>query len=159
MVIVVISAGNGGDSFTVENGNLFSTVDQDNDRWPSKSCARTFKSGWWHGRCHQSSLNGLYLNGSDEDPDHFAAGISWYTWLKSYKYFFTKSEMKIKLSSQGDRSQYKAHLHAFGFFLKLIAGFLEEKKRKSLLLCHTLYYINSELTQQHGKGKRTANLV
>ena len=97
--IVVISAGNGGDSFTVENGNLFSTVDQDNDRWPSKSCARTFKSGWWHGRCHQSSLNGLYLNGSDEDPDHFAAGISWYTWLKSYKYFFTKSEMKIKLSS------------------------------------------------------------
>ena len=97
--IVVISAGNGGDSFTVENGNLFSTVDQDNDRWPPGSCARTFKSGWWHGRCHQSSLNGLYLNGSDEDPDHFAAGISWYTWLKSYKYFFTKSEMKIKLSS------------------------------------------------------------
>ena len=98
-VIVVISAGNGGDSFTVENGNLFSTVDQDNDKLPSKSCARTFKSGWWHGRCHQSSLNGLYLNGSDEDPDHYAAGISWYTWLKSYKYFFTKSEMKIKLSS------------------------------------------------------------
>ena len=102
--IVVISAGNGGDSFTVENGNRFSTVDQDNDRWPPESCARTFKSGWWHGRCHQSSLNGLYLNGSDEDPDHDAAGISWYTWLKSYKYFFTKSEMKIKLSSLGDRS-------------------------------------------------------
>ena len=96
--IVVISAGNGGDSFTVENGNLFSTVDQDNDKWAAKSCARTYKSGWWHGACHQSSLNGLYLHGSDEDPDHLAAGITWYTWLKSYKYFFTKSEMKIKPS-------------------------------------------------------------
>ena len=28
-----------------------------------------------------------------------------------------------------------------------------------VLLCHTLYYINNELTQQVGKGKRIANLV
>ncbi|CAH3119313.1 unnamed protein product [Porites lobata] len=93
------TAGNGGDSFTIENGNLFSTVDQDNDKWPPGSCAQRYKSGWWHGKCHQSSLNGLYLNGSDKDRNHFAAGITWYTWLKSYDYFFTKSEMKIKLSS------------------------------------------------------------
>ena len=45
------------------------------------------------------------------------------------------------------------------FFLNLSLVFLEEKKRKSILLCHTLYYIYIELTQQGGRGKRTANLV
>lgn len=87
--------GDGGDSFTSENGKRFSTVDQDNDL-VGHSCAQTYKSGWWHGRCHQGSLNGLYLNGSDTNPNHFASGITWYTW-KGYKYFLTKSEMKIRL--------------------------------------------------------------
>ena len=93
--VLFISAGNCGDSFTFEDGNKFSTVDQDNDGW-TKSCAKTFKSGWWHGKCHKSSLNGLYLNGNDKDPNHFAAGITWHSW-KGYEYSLSKSEMKIRL--------------------------------------------------------------
>ena len=86
--------GDAGDSFSFESGSKFSTVDQDNDKWKNH-CAKTFKSGWWHGVCHKASLNGLYLNGSDTDPAHFAAGITWYSWT-GYKYFLTKSEMKIR---------------------------------------------------------------
>ena len=93
--LLLISAGNCGNSFGNENGNLFSTVDQDNDKSPV-SCAQKFKSGWWHGKCHKSSLNGLYLNGTDKDPNHYAAGIIWQTW-KGYQYSLTKSEMKIRL--------------------------------------------------------------
>jgi len=88
-------AGNCGDSFSFENGNPFSTVDQDNDKGPA-SCAQKYHSGWWHGACHRSSLNGLYLSGRDTDPNHFAAGITWYSW-KGYQYFLTKSEMKIRI--------------------------------------------------------------
>lgn len=86
--------GDAGDSFSFESGSKFSTVDQDNDNW-KKHCAKTFKSGWWHGVCHKASVNGLYLNGSDTDPAHFAAGITWHSWT-GYKYFLTKSEMKIR---------------------------------------------------------------
>lgn len=88
-------AGNCGNSFSSANGKRFSTVDQDNDNSP-KSCAQKFKSGWWHGRCHQSSLNGLYFLGSSSDPYHFASGITWYTW-KGYSYSLSKSEMKIRI--------------------------------------------------------------
>lgn len=93
--LMFISAGNCGDSFSFENGNLFSTVDQDNDKGPA-SCAQKYHSGWWHGACHRSSLNGLYLTGRDTDPNHYAAGITWYSW-KGYQYFLTKSEMKIRI--------------------------------------------------------------
>ena len=93
--LLLISAGNCGNSFGPENGNLFSTVDQDNDKSP-KSCAQKFKSGWWHGRCHKSSLNGLYLNGTIKDRAYEASGIIWHTW-KGYMYSLTKSEMKIRL--------------------------------------------------------------
>ncbi|KAL9957684.1 hypothetical protein ACROYT_G034608 [Oculina patagonica] len=86
--------GDAGDSFSFESGSKFSTVDQDNDKWKNH-CAQTFKSGWWHAICHKASLNGLYLNGSDTDPAHLAAGITWHSWT-GYKYFLTKSEMKIK---------------------------------------------------------------
>ena len=86
--------GDAGDSFSFESGNKFSTVDQDNDKWKNH-CAQSFKSGWWHGVCHKASLNGLYLNGTDKDPAHFAAGITWYCWT-GYDYFLTKSEMKIR---------------------------------------------------------------
>lgn len=87
--------GDAGDSFSFESGNKFSTPDQDNDKYGAGHCAKLFKSGWWHGVCHKASLNGLYLNGSDKDPAHFASGITWHTW-KGYDYFLTKSEMKIR---------------------------------------------------------------
>lgn len=87
--------GDAGDSFSFESGSKFSTVDQDNDKFKKGHCAKTFKSGWWHAVCHKASLNGLYLNGSDTDPAHYAAGITWHSWT-GYKYFLTKSEMKIR---------------------------------------------------------------
>ena len=90
-----LTDGDAGDSFSFESGNKFSTPDQDNDKYGAGHCAKLYKSGWWHGVCHKASLNGLYLNGSDTDPEHNAAGITWHTW-KGYDYFLTKSEMKIR---------------------------------------------------------------
>ena len=37
--------------------------DQDNDDTGS-GCAVAFKGAWWYVGCHDSNLNGLYLNGA-----------------------------------------------------------------------------------------------
>ena len=54
--------GTAGDSFTFQNGMLFSTKDVENDIW-DQNCAQTFKGGWWYKNCLRSNLNGLYLAG------------------------------------------------------------------------------------------------
>ena len=73
--------GTAGDGMTLQqDGMKFSTRDQDNDIHGS-NCATEFKGAWWYGSCHNSNLNGLYLNGSHNDR---AVGINWY----QYKGFF-----------------------------------------------------------------------
>lgn len=44
-------SGTAGDSFKYNMGCKFSTVDSDNDKWESKSCADLYKSGWWFNDC------------------------------------------------------------------------------------------------------------
>ena len=54
-------SGDAGDSMAFHNGSQFSTWDRDNDKSPGESCVRNCGRGaWWHARCCQSSLNGVY---------------------------------------------------------------------------------------------------
>lgn len=80
--------GTAGDSLTNHHGYQFRTKDRDN----SMSCAATFKGAWWYKTCHDSNLNGQYLNGSHQS---FADGINWKAW-HGYYYSLKATEMKIR---------------------------------------------------------------
>ncbi|XP_068105089.1 ficolin-1-like [Hyperolius riggenbachi] len=83
--------GNAEDSFSGHNGNMFTTLDQDNDAHNSANCATTYKGGWWYTECHGVNLNGLYVPGKVD-----SRGMCWYHVKKNY-YSFKQSEMKIRL--------------------------------------------------------------
>ena len=89
---VFIILGTAGDSLTVHHNMPFSTKDQDNDQDPGRSCAIAFEGAWWYNSCHESNLNGRYLNGSHSS---YANGVNWYHW-KGYHYSAKRAEMKIK---------------------------------------------------------------
>ena len=46
------------------NGMAFSTIDRDNDKWVSTSCASTYGGGggWWFNACHGVCLTGAFNN-------------------------------------------------------------------------------------------------
>ncbi|KAL9982272.1 hypothetical protein ACROYT_G004298 [Oculina patagonica] len=92
-------SGTAGDSMGMSisqpaNNMQFSTKDNENDLW-SDHCARVFKGAWWYSECHNSNLNGLYLNGSHSS---FADGINWITFRGQY-YSLKRAEMKVKPKS------------------------------------------------------------
>uniref|UniRef100_A0A0A1X7G9 Ficolin-2 n=2 Tax=Zeugodacus cucurbitae TaxID=28588 RepID=A0A0A1X7G9_ZEUCU len=72
--------GDAGDSLVEQKGCQFSTLDRDNDNDESKSCAITYNGAWWYNRCHDSNLNGLYIEGGEYDYSDEAQGIDWYSW-------------------------------------------------------------------------------
>jgi len=52
-----------GDSFSINKGMKFSTVDKDYDDKPNEDCADQYKGGWWYGGpsgCLQCNPNGRY---------------------------------------------------------------------------------------------------
>jgi len=76
-----------------QNGQKFSTRDQDNDATgDGYSCAQTYKGAWWYSACHHSNLNGLYHGGAHSS---FADGVNWYTW-KGFYYSLKFTEMKVR---------------------------------------------------------------
>ena len=58
---------------TSQNGEQFSTKDEDNDRL-IRNCARELGGGWWFSDCGQSNLNGNHVA---ENEDASAGGIIW----------------------------------------------------------------------------------
>ena len=85
-------AGGAGDSLENHNMRAFSTKDRDNDQDATRSCAMTYKGGWWYNACHASNLNGLYHHGNHWS---YADGVNWKTW-KGFYYSVKRAEMKIR---------------------------------------------------------------
>ena len=84
--------GTASDALVRHRGMSFSTKDRDNDKWKSSNCALRFKGAWWYSSCHDSNLNGLYLNGKDD-----CQGMRWNSWPKRTDcYSVKKTEMKIR---------------------------------------------------------------
>ncbi|XP_063398859.1 uncharacterized protein LOC134683473 [Mytilus trossulus] len=67
-------SGSAGDAFNhnaaIQNGQKFTTKDQDNDNFYSGNCAVHFGGGWWFNACHNAFLNG----------DSESYGRKWYPW-------------------------------------------------------------------------------
>ncbi|XP_052075408.1 microfibril-associated glycoprotein 4-like [Mytilus californianus] len=80
-----------GDSLSYHTGNMFSTHDRDNDKYPT-SCAVNFKGAWWYQNCHLSNLNGAYLSGG---MGSYADGVIWKKW-KGYYYSLKSTKLMIK---------------------------------------------------------------
>lgn len=80
------------------SGSKFSTLDRDNDSVKAVNCAVTHPSAWWHGHstedkgCHQSNLNGKYLNGVHTS---YADGVNWDAW-KGHHESMKTTEMKFR---------------------------------------------------------------
>ena len=83
--------GNASDALGHHRGMSFSTKDRDNDKWRGSNCAWHYKGAWWYHNCHNSNLNGLYLNGKDD-----CEGMRWGNWPKGSCYSVKKTEMKIR---------------------------------------------------------------
>ena len=89
-------SGTAGDSLTEwHNGQVFSTIDRDNDPFVDFHCAVKFKGGWWYRKCHKVNINGLYLRGNTSS---FGTGINWLL-FRGYYYSLKKTEMKIRPKS------------------------------------------------------------
>ena len=85
----VLSLGN---AFAYHNGYRFSAKDMDFDDNSQKSCAKSFKGGWWYRDCHRSNLNGQYLRGKNTT---FGRGVIWKNW-RGHQYSLKKTVMKIR---------------------------------------------------------------
>lgn len=81
--------GSAKDSFGKHNGLMFSTPDNDNDKWSQYHCAKEWEAGWWFTNCWFTILNGPYYNKSNVSY----RGISWNEWKHEQ---LRRTEMKIR---------------------------------------------------------------
>ncbi|XP_042214855.1 techylectin-5A-like isoform X2 [Homarus americanus] len=84
-------SGDAGNSMDHHTGRKFSTYDRDSDDHAT-NCASTYKGAWWYGGCHNSNLNGQYMEGATGQA---AQGIIWQAWLGD-GYSLKKTEIKIR---------------------------------------------------------------
>ncbi|VDI68646.1 Hypothetical predicted protein [Mytilus galloprovincialis] len=85
-----------GDSLDYHNGQAFTTKDKDNDPWKASSynnnCGIFRQGAWWYKTCAYSNLNGLYIEGGQENN---IKGIVWDRW-KASQYSMKSSSMMIR---------------------------------------------------------------
>ena len=80
------------DSFSYNNGMMFTTKDSDNDRWRG-NCAASFGNGWWFFECHVSNLNGVYY----KKPKIAENAMAWQRWgSKSTSESLKSSKMMLR---------------------------------------------------------------
>ncbi|XP_020902245.2 hemicentin-2 [Exaiptasia diaphana] len=82
--------GTGGDSLAYSNGMQFTTLDRDNDLSESDNCAVTSIGAWWYKSCHDSNLNGQFVQ-----SERSRQGMVWYFW-KNNESTIKKSQMKLR---------------------------------------------------------------
>ncbi|XP_040298724.1 ficolin-1-like [Bufo bufo] len=92
LILGTYTGGNMGDSFSFHKNGLFTTKDQDNDKYGG-NCAQICKAGWWYVDCHNANLNGQYYLGPHNNT---AFGINW-KHGKGHNYSYKVSEMKIRM--------------------------------------------------------------
>uniref|UniRef100_A0A914WEC2 Fibrinogen C-terminal domain-containing protein n=1 Tax=Plectus sambesii TaxID=2011161 RepID=A0A914WEC2_9BILA len=85
------------DSFSsLNNEQMFTTIDRDNDKRPGENCAiMNFFGGWWHNECSAAALNGKYQV-SDKPIGLFGFKWGWYHYPPQYVINPIRSEMKIR---------------------------------------------------------------
>ncbi|XP_060900636.1 tenascin-N isoform X2 [Labrus mixtus] len=92
--------GTAGDAMTYHQGQLWTTVDNDNDI-ALGNCALTHRGAWWYQNCHLANPNGMW-----GDSRH-SLGVNWEPW-KGHLTSLDFTEMKIRpvgaLSSRKRRS-------------------------------------------------------
>ena len=89
---VSVYSGNAGDRLSFHNGQMFTTYDQDHDRW-SVNCAVLYRGGWWYKDCLGVNPNGKYLIGGVKD----ATGVTWHNAKPGGgQYSFKVVELKMK---------------------------------------------------------------
>ena len=91
-------SGDAGDQLSYHSGQMFTTYDQDHDKWGSKNCAVPYRGGWWYISCHTVNLNGEYLAEGVSNPDY--KGLSWNDAKPGADryYSFKLVEMKLKFN-------------------------------------------------------------
>ncbi|XP_056455524.1 mucin-2-like [Gadus chalcogrammus] len=76
------------------NNKAFTTLDRDNDRYPSGNCGAYYSSGWWFDACMAANLNGRYYVGKYKGVRD---GIFWGTWHNiSTEYYLTNDRQSFK---------------------------------------------------------------
>ncbi|KAL9982612.1 hypothetical protein ACROYT_G004678 [Oculina patagonica] len=63
------------------NNMQFSTKDKKNDLLANDNCAQMYEGAWWYRNCHDSNLNGLYLNGPHSK---LGVGVNWLSFRGYY---------------------------------------------------------------------------
>ncbi|XP_031166488.1 microfibril-associated glycoprotein 4-like [Sander lucioperca] len=84
--------GGAGNSLRNDNGQKFSTFDNDQDTWEG-NCARSSLGAFWYNKCHYANPNGVYRWGFDNTLSN--VGVSWYHW-KGRSYSLKTISMKIR---------------------------------------------------------------
>ncbi|XP_019632317.1 PREDICTED: microfibril-associated glycoprotein 4-like [Branchiostoma belcheri] len=90
-------SGTAGDSMRHNNGQMFSTVDRDNDVASNLDCSQqSGQGGWWYKDCSRSFLNGRYVNLRNCGNSCRAwPGVVWYDW-RGGDYSLKSVSMKIR---------------------------------------------------------------
>ncbi|SPP82304.1 ficolin-1-like [Drosophila guanche] len=78
-------SGDAGDSMFKCRNQKFTTYDRDNDQWPEGNCAHDRMSPWWHLKCGESSLFGMYMRGATE-PGMLWKGVRWAAFHGDYSH-------------------------------------------------------------------------
>uniref|UniRef100_A0A182WQM5 Fibrinogen C-terminal domain-containing protein n=1 Tax=Anopheles minimus TaxID=112268 RepID=A0A182WQM5_9DIPT len=84
-------SGTAGDSLRRHHNMAFTTKDKDNDNF-GLNCAEQNTGAWWYASCHDSNLNGQYLNGPTLQ---YGKGMSWKT-FRDLGYSLKTSRMMIR---------------------------------------------------------------
>jgi ficolin len=82
-------SGTAGDNLARQNGQGFSTKDQDNDVNSQGNCAIDYTGAWWYEVCHNSNLNGIY------GEDSYSGNV-WWNYGPFGLYALNKSVMMIR---------------------------------------------------------------
>lgn len=80
-----------GNSLGYESGMMFTTKDQDNDRYIT-NCSKRRYGGWWYKDCAYANLNGRYASSAVKNSNY----IYWYLWLSRTTEALKSTRMMIR---------------------------------------------------------------